>query len=72
MVRGINGVSGLIGPKLFTPTFIFFIRSESTLSMSEEFLGAPFILASLISGTAGFLWLRFFDNPRQMDGQTVQ
>lgn len=30
------------------------------------------LLASLIAGTAGFLWLRFFGNSRQMDGQTVQ
>jgi NhaA family Na+:H+ antiporter len=29
------------------------------------------LLASLIAGTAGFFWLRFFGNPRQMDGQTV-
>ena len=30
------------------------------------------LIASLIAGTVGFLWLRFFGNPRQMDGQTVQ
>jgi Na+:H+ antiporter, NhaA family len=30
------------------------------------------LVASLIAGTVGFLWLRFFGNPRQMDGQTVQ
>lgn len=30
------------------------------------------LIASLIAGTAGFLWLRFFGKPRQTDGQTVQ
>jgi NhaA family Na+:H+ antiporter len=28
------------------------------------------LIASLIAGTAGFLWLRFFGNPRVADGQT--
>ncbi|CUS31428.1 Na(+)/H(+) antiporter NhaA [Candidatus Nitrospira nitrosa] len=30
------------------------------------------LLASLIAGTTGFLWLRVFGKPRQTDGQTVQ
>ena len=30
------------------------------------------LIASLIAGTAGFLWLRFFGNRRPMNGQTVQ
>lgn len=30
------------------------------------------LLASLIAGTAGFLWLRFLGNPREADGHTVQ
>lgn len=30
------------------------------------------LLASLIAGTAGFLWLRVFGKPRQTDGQTGQ
>ncbi len=29
------------------------------------------LVASLIAGTAGFLWLRFFGNPRKMDDQIV-
>lgn len=30
------------------------------------------LIASLIAGTTGFLWLRVFGKPRQTDGQTVQ
>lgn len=30
------------------------------------------LIASLIAGTAGFLWLRVFGKPRQTDDQTVQ
>ncbi len=54
-IAGINGMTGLIGPTLFTQTFAFFIRSSSDLStehsdlsMSGEFPGAPFVLASLL------------------------
>ena len=52
-IASINGMTGMIGPTLFTQTFAFFIRSDSTfnpqhsiLSTSMEFPGAPFILAS--------------------------
>ncbi len=54
-IAGINGMTGMIGPTLFTQTFAFFIRSDSTfstqhstLSMSLHLPGAPFILASLM------------------------
>jgi DHA1 family tetracycline resistance protein-like MFS transporter len=54
-IAGINGVTGLIGPTLFTQTFAFFLRSDSalspqhsTLSPSLDLPGAPFILASLL------------------------
>ena len=30
------------------------------------------LIASLTAGTTGFLWLRFFGNPRPRNGQTVQ
>jgi MFS transporter, DHA1 family, tetracycline resistance protein len=54
-IASINGVTGLIGPTLFTQAFAFFIRSDSTfspqsssLNPSGAFPGAPFFLASLL------------------------
>ncbi len=54
-IASINGMTGMIGPILFTQTFAFFIRSNSplspqhsTLSTSLDLPGAPFILASLL------------------------
>lgn len=47
-IASINGMTGMIGPTLFTQTFAFFIQSDSTLSSSVDFPGAPFILASLM------------------------
>jgi MFS transporter, DHA1 family, tetracycline resistance protein len=54
-IASINGVTGLIGPTLFTQTFAYFIRSDSglggqlaSLSPHWEFPGAPFLLASLM------------------------
>jgi DHA1 family tetracycline resistance protein-like MFS transporter len=54
-IASINGVTGLIGPTLFTQTFAYFIHNESSLSpqhsslsTSGEFPGAPFILASFM------------------------
>jgi DHA1 family tetracycline resistance protein-like MFS transporter len=54
-IASINGVTGLIGPTLFTQTFAYFIQTNSSLSpqhsslsASVEFPGAPFILASLM------------------------
>jgi DHA1 family tetracycline resistance protein-like MFS transporter len=54
-IAGINGLTGLIGPILFTQTFAHFIQSGSALSTqhsslvtSGDFPGAPFILASLL------------------------
>jgi MFS transporter, DHA1 family, tetracycline resistance protein len=54
-IASINGMTGMIGPTLFTQTFAYFIRSDSsldtqhsTLSTSLDLPGAPFILASLM------------------------
>jgi MFS transporter, DHA1 family, tetracycline resistance protein len=56
-IASINGVTGLIGPILFTQTFAYFIRSDSASSMPVEFPGAPFILASLmLLGAAVVAW----------------
>ena len=56
-IASINGVTGLIGPILFTQTFAYFIRSDSGLTRSIELPGAPFILASLmLLGAAVIAW----------------
>ena len=70
-IASLNGVTGLIGPILFTQTFAHFIGSESilstqlpplstqdsTLSTSMEFPGAPFLLASLmLLSAAAIAW----------------
>jgi DHA1 family tetracycline resistance protein-like MFS transporter len=56
-IASINGVTGLIGPTLFTQTFAYFIRSDSASSMSLELSGASFILASLmLLGAAVIAW----------------
>jgi DHA1 family tetracycline resistance protein-like MFS transporter len=56
-IASINGMTGMIGPTLFTQTFAFFIRSDSTLSASVDFPGAPFILASLmLLSAAAIAW----------------
>jgi MFS transporter, DHA1 family, tetracycline resistance protein len=54
-IGSINGMTGMIGPTLFTQTFAFFIRSSSDLSpqhsglsTSVDLPGAPFVLASLL------------------------
>jgi DHA1 family tetracycline resistance protein-like MFS transporter len=56
-IASINGVTGLIGPILFTQTFAHSIQSDSASSMPVEFPGAPFILASLmLLGAAVVAW----------------
>ncbi|MCS6306202.1 MAG: TCR/Tet family MFS transporter [Nitrospira sp.] len=63
-IAGINGMTGLIGPTLFTQTFAYFIQTDSSLSTqystlgtSFELPGAPFILASLmLLGAAVIAW----------------
>ncbi|MDH5726466.1 MAG: hypothetical protein OEY60_13435, partial [Nitrospira sp.] len=56
-IASINGVTGLIGPTLFTQAFASFIRSDSVPSPSFEFPGAPFILASLmLFAAAAIAW----------------
>ena len=54
-IASIHGMTGMIGPTLFTQTFAFFIRSDSglgpqhsTFTTSLDLPGAPFILASLM------------------------
>jgi DHA1 family tetracycline resistance protein-like MFS transporter len=56
-IAGINGMTGMIGPTLFTQTFAYFIRSDAGFSGSIELPGAPFILASLmLIGAAVIAW----------------
>jgi DHA1 family tetracycline resistance protein-like MFS transporter len=63
-IAGINSMTGMIGPTLFTQTFAFFIGSNpslspqhSALSTSVEFPGAPFVLASLmLLSAAAIAW----------------
>ncbi|MBH0207074.1 MAG: hypothetical protein HP495_00790 [Nitrospira sp.] len=63
-IASINGMTGMIGPTLFTQTFAFFIGSNpslspqhSALSTSVEFPGAPFVLASLmLLSAAAIAW----------------
>ncbi|HWG96556.1 MAG TPA: MFS transporter, partial [Nitrospira sp.] len=56
-IAGINGMTGMIGPILFTQTFAYFIRSDSAAGRSIELPGAPFILASLmLLGAAVIAW----------------
>ena len=47
-IASLSGIAGLIGPSLFTQTFAFFIRPDSTLSTSLHLPGAPFLLASVL------------------------
>lgn len=61
-IASINGLTGMIGPTLFTQTFAFFIQSNpalspqpSSLSTVVEFPGAPFILASLMLLSAAMI-----------------
>lgn len=69
-IASINGMTGMIGPTLFSQTFASFIRSEpslgpqhSPLSTSVEFPGAPFILASLMLLTAAVIAWRTTRRP---------
>jgi MFS transporter, DHA1 family, tetracycline resistance protein len=64
-IASINGMTGMIGPILFTQTFAFFIGSNppfspqhSTLSTSLDYPGAPFILASFMLLTAAVITWR--------------
>ena len=43
-IASINGVTGLIGPTLFTQVFAYFIESDAIMRLP----GAPFFLASLL------------------------
>ena len=52
-IASINGVTGLMGPGLFTQVFAFFVGSGSRWGVP----GAPFLLASLfLIGAAAIAW----------------
>lgn len=64
--------AGILGGIGFTMSIFIanlaFPSDQETTNASK----LAILIASLIAGTAGFLWLRLFGNPKQMDGQTVQ
>src|SRR6476620_7548543 len=60
-IASINGVTGLIGPTLFTQLFAYFIGPSAGWSLP----GAPFLLASLLLTTAGAIAWRTTDSSRQ-------
>ena len=60
-VASINGVTGLIGPSLFTQVFAHFIGPGADWRLS----GAPFLLASLLLATAAMIAWRTTDPSRQ-------
>ena len=60
-IASINGVTGLIGPTLFTQVFAYFIGPSAGWSLP----GAPFLLASLLLATAATISWRTTDPSRQ-------
>ena len=62
--------AGILGGIGFTMSIFIanlaFPGDQATTNASK----LAILVASLIAGTTGFLWLRFFGNPRQMGGQT--
>jgi DHA1 family tetracycline resistance protein-like MFS transporter len=50
-IASINGVTGLIGPMLFTQVFAYFISSSAVGHLP----GAPFLLASMLLATAAWI-----------------
>jgi NhaA family Na+:H+ antiporter len=64
--------AGILGGIGFTMSIFIanlaFLGDPATTNASK----LAILLASLIAGSTGFLWLRFFGNPKQMDGQTVR
>jgi MFS transporter, DHA1 family, tetracycline resistance protein len=60
-IASINGVTGLIGPTLFTQVFAYFIGREATWYLP----GAPFLLASLLLATAAVIGWRATDPNRR-------
>jgi DHA1 family tetracycline resistance protein-like MFS transporter len=50
-IASINGVTGLIGPTLFTQVFAYFIGSTAIATLP----GAPFVLASGLLATAAMI-----------------
>jgi DHA1 family tetracycline resistance protein-like MFS transporter len=60
-IASINGLTGLIGPTLFTQSFAHFI-SETAWRIP----GAPFLLASLMLLTSGVIALRTTSHPSKV------
>ena len=60
-IASINGVSGLLGPTLFTEVFAYFIGPGAVGHLP----GAPFLLASLLLISAGAIAWRTTDSSRQ-------
>ena len=60
-IASINGVSGLLGPTLFTEVFAYFIGPGAVGHLP----GAPFLLASLLLVSAGAIAWRTTDSSRQ-------
>ena len=59
-IASINGVTGLIGPMLFTQVFAYFISSSAIGHLP----GAPFLLASMLLATAAWIaWRTTRSNP---------
>lgn len=76
-IASINGMTGMIGPTLFTQTFAFFIRSDAgldtqhaSLSPSVELPGAPFLLASLMLLSAAVIAWRTTKSDGSKTGET--
>jgi DHA1 family tetracycline resistance protein-like MFS transporter len=64
-IASINGVTGMIGPGLFTQVFAFFVGPGAGWDVP----GAPFLLASLFLITAGTIaWSTTVRDP-QVAGQ---
>jgi len=63
----LRGITGLIGPGLFTFIFATFIRQKGALHLP----GAPFLLSSLLLLTSGLLALRFATVARETKVETI-
>ena len=66
-IASINGVTGLIGPTLFTQVFAYFIGSGAVWRLP----GAPFLLASLLLVIAAVIAWRT-TNPRRQPATLQQ
>ena len=66
-IASINGITGLLGPTLFTEVFAYFIGPGAVGHLP----GAPFLLASLLLISAGTIAWRTTDSSRQPTIVTV-